>query len=86
MYDTYKGNYLKHSTFRFNLIDHQLNTDFPSQFCIFDLKITKRHSKIDFLRKCFYKELKLVAFSSQNYRLRYFFYSNWKQLQVFKIA
>ena len=26
---------LKHSTLRFNLIDFQLNTDFPSQFCFF---------------------------------------------------
>ena len=40
MYDTYSYNYLKHSTFRFNLIDFQLNTDFPSQFCIFYCKIT----------------------------------------------
>ena len=28
--DTYNCNYLKHSTFRFNLIDFRLNTDFPS--------------------------------------------------------
>ena len=27
--------YLQHSTFHFNLINFQLNTDFPSQFCIF---------------------------------------------------
>ena len=32
MCDTYNCDYLKHSTFRFNLIDSQLNTDFPSQF------------------------------------------------------
>ena len=35
MCDTYDFNYLKHSTFRFNLIDFQLNTDFPSKFCVF---------------------------------------------------
>ena len=38
--DTYNCDYLQHSTFRFNLIDFQLNTDFPFQFCIFDRKIT----------------------------------------------
>ena len=35
MCDTYNCYYLKHSTFRFNLIDFQLNTNFPSQFCVF---------------------------------------------------
>ena len=35
MCDTYNCDYLKHSTFRFNLIDFQLNTDFSSQFCMF---------------------------------------------------
>ena len=35
MCDTYNCDYLKHSTFRFNLIDFQLNKDFPSQFCVF---------------------------------------------------
>ena len=32
MCDTYNCDYLQHSTFRFNLIDFQLNTGFPSQF------------------------------------------------------
>ena len=32
MCDTYNCDYLRHSTFRFKLIDFQLNTDFPSQF------------------------------------------------------
>ena len=40
MFDKYNCDYLKHSTFRFNLIDIQLNTDFPSQFCVFYRKIT----------------------------------------------
>ena len=35
MCDTYNCDYLKHNTFRFNLIDFQLNTDSPSQFCVF---------------------------------------------------
>ena len=35
MRDTYNCDYLKHSTFHFNLINFQLNTDFCSQFCIF---------------------------------------------------
>ena len=52
MCDKYNCDYLKHSTFRFNLIDIQLNTDFPSQFCVFYRKITQRHSKIGFSRKC----------------------------------
>ena len=38
MCDTQNCNYLKHTTFRFNLIDFQLNTDFPSQFSFFTLK------------------------------------------------
>ena len=40
MCDTYNCDYLKHSRFRFNLINFQLDTDFPSQFCVFDRKIT----------------------------------------------
>ena len=35
MCDTYNCDYPKHSTFRFNFIDFQLNTDFPSQFAGF---------------------------------------------------
>ena len=35
MRDTNNFDYLKHITFRFNSIDFQLNTDFPSQFCVF---------------------------------------------------
>ena len=38
MCDTYNCDYLKLSTFHFNLIDFQLNTDFPSQFCVFIVK------------------------------------------------
>ena len=35
MCDTYNCDYLKHSTFRFNLVHFPLNKDFPSQFCVF---------------------------------------------------
>ena len=52
MCDTYNCDYLKHNTFRFNLIDFQLNTDFRFQFCVFYSKITQLHSKIGFSRKC----------------------------------
>ena len=38
MCDTYDCDNLLHSTFRFNLIDFQLNTDFPSQFVFFTVK------------------------------------------------
>ena len=41
MCDTYNCDYLKHSTLRFNLIDFQLSTDFPSQFCVFTAKSRK---------------------------------------------
>ena len=40
MCDTYNFDYLKHSTFRFNLIGFQLNADFPYQFSVFYRKIT----------------------------------------------
>ena len=62
--------YLPQTTFRFHLIDFQLNTDFPSQFCDFYRKITSRYSKIGISRKCFLKEQKNVAVSSQNYKLK----------------
>ena len=38
MCDKYNCDYLKYSTFRFNLIDFQLNTDFSSQFAFFIVK------------------------------------------------
>ena len=74
MCDTYNCDYLQHSAFRFNWIDFQLNTDFPSQF-FFSVKsssVTKR-----FLKKMLLKRVKIR---------RLFFYPNWKQFLVFKIA
>ena len=38
MCDTCNCDYLKHNTFRFNLINFQFTTDFPSQFCVFTVK------------------------------------------------
>ena len=38
MCDTYNCDYLKHIAFRFNLIDFQLNTDFPPNFAFFTVK------------------------------------------------
>ena len=35
MYDTYTCDYLKHSTVHSDLIDFQLNSDFPSQILRF---------------------------------------------------
>ena len=40
MCNTYNCENLQHSTFHFNLINFQLNTDFSSQFCVFYRKIT----------------------------------------------
>ena len=40
MCDTYDYDYLKYSTFCFNLIDFPLYIDFPFQFCVFYRKIT----------------------------------------------
>ena len=70
MCDTYNCNYLKHSTFHFNLIDFQLNTDFSfPNFAFFTVKspgVTQRSVS----QENAYKELKPVEFSSQNYRFR----------------
>ena len=71
MCDTYNCDYLKHSTFLINLIYFQLNTDFPSQFCVFNRKITYSVTQRSISQENAYKkELKPVAFSSQNYWLR----------------
>ena len=89
--NTYNCDYLQHTTFRFYLINFQLNTDFPSRFCVFYRKITKRYSKIGFSRKCFWKEQKTVTFFFPPpfcFLLKTIFYSrpNWKPCQVLKIV
>ena len=71
MCDTYNCDYLKHSTFRFNLINFQLNTDFPSQFYVLYRKITDLASLKDgFLKKMLIKRAKTRRLFSQHYRLR----------------
>ena len=57
MCDTHNCDYLKHNTFRFNLINSQLNTDFPSQFCVFTVK-SPRSLKDRFLKKMLMKRAK----------------------------
>ena len=56
MCDTYNCDYLQHSTFRFNLIDFQLNADFPFQVCDFYRKITLLKDR--FLKKMLLKRAK----------------------------
>ena len=71
MCNTYNCEYLQHSTFRFNLIDFQLNTDFPSQFCGFLPKNHLALLKDRFLKKMLLKRAKTRRlFFSQNYRLK----------------
>ena len=43
--DTSNYDYQAHTIFRVCLIDFQLNTDFPSQFCVFYRKIKDRFLK-----------------------------------------
>ena len=49
---------LKHSTFRFSLIDFQLNTDFPSQFYVFLPQNQLASLKDRFLKKMLIKRAK----------------------------
>ena len=58
MCDTYNCEYLKHNTLCFNLIDFQLNTDFPSQFCVFLLQNHLASLKDRFLKKMLIKRAK----------------------------
>ena len=58
MCDTYNCDYLKHSTLRFNLIDFQLNTDFPSQFYVFLPQNHLASLKDRFLKKMLIKRAK----------------------------
>ena len=58
MCDTYNCDYLQHSTFLSNFIDFQLNTDFPSQFCVFYRKNHLALLKDRFLKKMLLKRAK----------------------------
>ena len=63
--------YLPHTTFHFDLIDFQLNTDISSQFCIFSPKNHLALLKDRFLKKMLLKRAKTYSFFfSQNYRLQ----------------
>ena len=84
--DTYNYDYLLHALFHFYLIDFRLNTDFPSQFCVFTIKSPRVTQRLVSQEKAFQKSKNPLAFFSQNYRLKKFFYSNWKQFQVLKIV
>ena len=57
MCDTYNCGYLQHSTFRFNLTDVQLNTNFPSQHCVFTVK-SPSVNQDRFLKKMLLKRTK----------------------------
>ena len=58
MCDTYNCDYLKHSTLSFNLIDFQLNTDFPSKFLRFLPQNHLASLKDRFLKKMLIKRAK----------------------------
>ena len=60
MCDTYNYDYLKHSTLRLNLIDFQLNADFPLKFPILRF-LSQNHLallKDRFLKKMLMKRAK----------------------------
>ena len=67
----------------------QLNTDFPSKFCVFTVKspsVTKRSVNEESALKKSKNPSAFFFFPPQNYRLNSFFYSGWKQFQVVEIA
>ena len=66
MCDTYNCDYLQHSTFRFDPIDFQLNTDFPSQFCVFIVKSPSDTQRSVSQENAFKKSKN----PKQNYRLK----------------
>ena len=65
MCDTYNCDYLQHSTFHFNLIDFQLNTDFPSQFGIFYSKFKDWFLKKMLLKRAKTRRLFLAELQAQ---------------------
>ena len=75
MCDIYNCDCLAQTTFRFNLIDFQLNKDIPSQFCVFTVKSPSVIQRSVSQENAFRKEHKVktrvpVAFFSQNYKLK----------------
>ena len=87
----YNCDYFLHTIIRFYLIDFQLNKDFLSQFCVFYRKITYRYAQRPASQENALKRAKTCRFFFffsflQHYKLKWFFYCNWKQFQVFKRA
>ena len=68
---------------RFYSIVFQWNIEFPSQFCVYR-KIT--YSVTQTLKDRFLKKMLLNRANPHKTIGSIFFYSNWKQLQVFKTA
>ena len=77
--------------------DFQFNANFPSQLYAFFFTTVKspsiaqrsgsQENALKKTNKQTTKQTKNVGFYLRNYRLKYiFFYSNWKQFQVFKMA
>ena len=60
--DTYNCHYLQHTTFRFYLFNFQLNTDFPSQFCVFTVKSPSVTQRSVSQENAFEKSKKPVVF------------------------
>ena len=83
MCDTYNCDYLPYTLFHLYLIDFLLNTDFPSNCCIFNHSITQKSVSQE---NAFKKSKNQSAFVRKTIGSNIFFYSNWKQVQVFKIA
>ena len=67
--------------YRFYLIDFHLNIDFPFQFCVFSVKSATYRSVS---QENAFKNSKKSK-KHYDYRLKWFFYSNWKQFREFEI-
>ena len=67
MCDTYNCDYLQHSTCRFNLIDFQLNANFPSQFFVFYRKITYSN----------WKQFQVFKIAKSKFKVTVHYYSLW---------
>ena len=70
MCDTYNYDYLKYSTFNFNFIDFSCIKISLSNFALFTVKSPSATQRSVSQENAYKKELKPVAFSLQNYRLR----------------
>ena len=84
MCDTYDCDYLKHNIFRFNLIFFQLNTDFPSQFCVFTVKWPSVTQRSVSQENAYKKSLNPSPFLHKTIGSDILFFSNWKQFQVLR--